>query len=256
MRKKDKTSMGGANERFRTTNWTNILHAQEGDESARKAAIAGLVGAYWKPVYCFLRRKGHSNEEAKDLTQGFFQEIVLGQGLVGEADRAKGRFRNFLLVSLNHYAESVHRADHSLKRRPKEGLVSLEGIELFDEPEPAGGLTPEESFHRDWAAALIGQVLVDVQHQCQTRGEENHWNVFSARVLHPILAGTTPPSLDEVCGQFGIANASRASNMIVTAKRRFQAALTRRVRPLVASDAAVAEEIDNLMAILAQSSAG
>ncbi len=256
MARGDKTSMGGPHERFMTTDWTNILHVREGDANARHEAMGSLIAAYWKPIYCFLRYRGCTNEEAKDLTQGFFQEVVLGRRLVQGADRAKGRFRNFLLISLNHYVTSVHRANTSRKRRPRMGLVPLEGLESFQVPEPSHAFTPEESFHQNWAATLLEQVVADVERQCRSRGEENHWQVFRARVLRPIMDGSPPPSLAELCALYGIAGAARASNMIVTVKRRFRAALRRHVRPLVASEAAVDEEIDDLMAILARGSAG
>jgi RNA polymerase sigma-70 factor (ECF subfamily) len=251
-----KTSLGGPNERFRTTDWTNIRHAQGGDEAERRGAMATLVGGYWKPIYCFLRRRGRSDEEAKDLTQGFFQEVVLGRRWLEEADRAKGRFRSFLMVSLDHYARSVHRAGACRKRRPEKGLVPLEGAESFSVPEPAHRFTPEEAFHRDWAAALLGQVIADVERQCRARGEATHWEMFAARVLRPILDGSAPPPMADLCARLGVARAARASNMIVTVKRRFRSSLENHVRPLVASDAAVAEEIDDLMAILARTSAG
>ena len=35
-----------------------------------------LLRRYWKPVYCYLRHKGYSNENAKDLTQGFFETVA------------------------------------------------------------------------------------------------------------------------------------------------------------------------------------
>lgn len=255
MRPSDRTSMGGPNERFLTTDWTMILRAQTLDEGARRAVMGEFVTRYWKPVYCFLRHKGHANEDAKDLTQGFFEEIVLSRRLVQKADCAKGRFRNFLLRSLEHYAGGVHRARTSKKRRPEGGIIPLDGIESLNVPEPADDVTPAEQFHYSWAATLLEEVVADVERQCLAFDEQTHWAVFHARVLAPIMEGSAPPSVAELCARYGIAGTNRVSNMIVTVKRRFRAALVRHVRPLVASDAEVDAEIRDLMAILSKNRA-
>jgi DNA-directed RNA polymerase specialized sigma24 family protein len=214
-----------------------------------------LVGRYWKPVYCFLRYRGYANEEAKDLTQGFFEKVVLGRGLVQKANRVKGRFRNFLLRSLEHYAGGVRRERASKRRQPEGGIISLEGIELFDAPEPADDVTPEELFHYGWAATLLEGVVRDVERQCRDFHEQTHWEVFCARVLAPITEGSAPPSIAEICARHSIASTAKASNMIVTVKRRFRATLVRHVRPLVASDAEVDAEIRDLLEILSKNRA-
>jgi len=72
MLRADKTTMGGSREMFQTTCWTEIISAKTTDQARQKLIINNLLSRYWKPVYCYLRRKGHSNESAKDLTQGFF----------------------------------------------------------------------------------------------------------------------------------------------------------------------------------------
>jgi len=252
---RDKTSIGGPNEHFLTTDWTCILGAHTLDKDARRAALGSLIAHYWKPVYCYLRRKGHDNEAAKDLTQGFFEEAVLRRGLVQKADRTKGRFRSFLLGSLELYVRHLHRKSVSKKRRPKNALISLDSLDSFDIPELAGSATPEAAFNAVWAATLLEQVLDDVRIQCQARGEGIHWEVFWLRVLAPIMEDTAPPSLPEICGQLHIPNVARASNMIVTVKRRFRAALARHVRPLVGSDSEVDAEIRDLLGILSDNGA-
>ena len=94
--------MGGMGQAFLTTCWSLIGNIQSaGDRN--HALIGVLLEKYWKPAYCFLRSKGYDNEEAKDLTQGFFCEIVLNKNLVQRADQAKGRFRTFLLHALSQY---------------------------------------------------------------------------------------------------------------------------------------------------------
>jgi len=246
----DRTSMGGPRGRFETTDWTGIFRARTQDEDRRRAATEVVCRRYWKPVYCYLRRKGYDNEKAKDLTQGFFADVVLHRELVQKADAARGRFRNFLLASLERYVLNVHRAEATRKRRPDTALLAMEDIDSFDVPDRAWDATPEKAFHHQWAAALLEQVLEEVEQQCLDRGEAAHWQAFRTRVVGPIMEDSLPLPLNEVCERYDIPSPSQASNMIVTVKRRFQATLSRHVRWLVASDADVDEEIDDLFTIL------
>ena len=92
----DKTAMGGVQEAFLTTHWSLVDDIDTSDEQDKNRALVGLLlKRYWKPVYCYLRRKGYGNEQAKDLTQGFFYEVVLGRQLIEKAERSKGRFRSW-----------------------------------------------------------------------------------------------------------------------------------------------------------------
>jgi len=84
----DQTGMGGTRQAFLTTQWSLIEDIQDGKDQD-KALIGFLLRQYWKPVYCYLRCKGYGNEQAKDLTQGFFHEVVLNRDLVGRADQSR-----------------------------------------------------------------------------------------------------------------------------------------------------------------------
>lgn len=248
--------MGGADGRFRTTHWTEILDARTLDDERHREAVGLLLERYWKPVYCYLRRRGYGNEDAKDLTQGFFQEVVLGRDLIGRADRTKGRFRTFLLASLDHYAASVHRAEVRQKRSPEGAVFSFDTTRDDVFPEPADSASPEEAFHHAWAAAVLDHALADARESLEAGGRGSHWQAFKARILEPIYADAPAPSLDDLCRSLGIEDEEKASNMIITAKRAFQAALRRQVRQFVGSDADVEQEIRDLIGILATGGAG
>jgi hypothetical protein len=103
MKRYEHTSMGGSTEEFLTTYWSVIDEIAVDDDTRNQALINELLKKYWKPVYCFLRYKGYENEQAKDLTQGFFQEVVLTRKLIQYADKAKGRFRTLILSALEQY---------------------------------------------------------------------------------------------------------------------------------------------------------
>jgi len=251
----DRTTMGGNREAFLTTEWSVIDQIRSGADASSALLINDLLGKYWKPVYCYLRRKGYDNEQAKDLTQGFFQEMVLGRSLVQQADRSRGRFRTFLLTALQQHLASEHRRQSAQKRTPKGGFLRLEQLELDRMPEAPAHCSPEESFHYAWAAQLLDQLLSEVEAKCRIEEKTLHWEVFRDRVLDPIIGNTDPPSLAEVCQRHGIESPSKASNMIVTVNRRFRAALKRHIRRLVVQDADVDEEFRELIEVFSHGSA-
>ena len=89
-------------ERFRTTQWSVVLAAGRRSSPDARDALATLCQVYWYPLYAYVRRKGHSPNDAQDLTQDFFARL-LEKNIAGKADRTRGRFRSFLLASLNHF---------------------------------------------------------------------------------------------------------------------------------------------------------
>ena len=252
MRHSGRTSIGGKKSGFETTHWSEIEDARTQDDVRRNIVIDSLIKKYWKPIYCYLRRKGYNNEPAKDLTQGFFHEIVLGKDLVRQADEAKGRFRTFLLTALNHYVTSVYRAKVAGKRHPKDGIVSLEEFDEESMHLMARDMGPEDAFTYIWASVLMDSVLAEVKEGCIRDDKTIHWEVFSARVLDPIIAGVEPVAVTDLCRQFGVETKAKISNMVVTVKRRLQTATARRVRQHVGSDEEVEQEIQDLMTILSR----
>jgi RNA polymerase sigma-70 factor (ECF subfamily) len=218
--------------------------------------VGNLMERYWKPVYSYLRHKGCNHERAKDLTQGFFCEIVWKGELFRRADQSKGRFRTLLLTALERYAISTLRKDSAQKRRPAAGLVELKVQELPALPTTRTGATAEDVFYHTWAADLLENVLSDVREECGQTGMRSHWLAFEARVLAPILHNVEPSSLAEICRQHGIEDETRASNMIITVKRRFQAVLRRRLRDLVVSEEEAQDEFREILNILSRQRAG
>ena len=251
MKSDEYTSIGGNQRNFQTTHWTAIEAV--GSDGARDRLLLGnLLQTYWKPVYCYLRRRGYDNEEAKDLTQDFFHEVVLGRELIQGADRAKGRFRTLLLRALDRYLVSMHRKRTARKRIPQDRLISMEDANLNELPKAVGNLSSEEVFHYTWVCELLDRMLEQVEIECRQRGMAMHWDLFHDRVLHPIVTCTEPPSLEELCRKYGVDATTKASNMIFAVKRRFQAAVKRLVRRSVASKAQIDEEMLELLKFLAK----
>jgi hypothetical protein len=88
--------------RFHTTRWSVVLLSAKSQASDCKEAFAALCSVYWYPLYGFIRHRGYSPEDAQDLTQGFFLHLIERKTL-RRVDRAKGKFRSFLLASLQNY---------------------------------------------------------------------------------------------------------------------------------------------------------
>lgn len=252
MKHDDKTDMGGAGEAFLTTHWSIIDSVTSSDDDKNRALIGLLLSKYWKPVYCYLRRKGYDNEQAKDLTQGFFHEVVLGRGLIQKADQSKGRFRSFLLIALNRYLITTRTGQAAQKRIPQNKLVSLDVMDLPELRQAASELTPEDSFNYAWVSALLEQVLGEVEAKCHEDSKTVHWHVFHDRVLHPIMEKTEPPSMKDICRKYAVASEAQASNMMVTVKRRFHTALRTHLRSLVVSEDQVDDELAEIMRFLPQ----
>jgi DNA-directed RNA polymerase specialized sigma24 family protein len=241
--------MGGLRETFLTTHWSLIEGVQK-QQGPDHALIGLLLARYWKPVYCYLRRKGFGNEQAKDLTQGFFHEVVLNRHLVERADPAKGSFRSLLLHTLRQYVIDERRKETALRQIPKEKLVSLDLADPPELPEAAQPLDPEQAFNYAWKADLLERVLREVKESYVDRGMETHWRLFHNRVLQPVLQDCRPLSLKEICTEHGIESEARASHMLDTVKRRFHEVLRRHVRQTVASNEDVEEELGEIIKFL------
>jgi DNA-directed RNA polymerase specialized sigma24 family protein len=141
---RDSQTRGGDNAQFNTTHWTVLLQAREGLSPAAEEARARLCREYWYPLYAFIRRQGHSPEEAQDLTQGYFAHLLETHALA-TVDRSKGRFRSFLLASLRHFLGNCRVHAAAQKRGGGCILMSLDGASA----EARYGLEPVESASPD-----------------------------------------------------------------------------------------------------------
>src|SRR5258706_5528756 len=100
---------------FVTTHWSVVWSAAHSDTPLALHALERLCQTYWYPLYAYVRRQGHSPHDAEDLTQGFFARL-LEKKYVGDADRARGKFRSFLLTALKHFMANEWDRQHAVKR--------------------------------------------------------------------------------------------------------------------------------------------
>jgi len=248
----NQTDMGGSREAFLTTQWS-LIENIKADQDRDKILIDFLLRQYWKPVYCYLRKKGCDNERAKDLTQDFFHEVVLNRDMVGRADRTRGRFRSFLLFALNEYLTKKNIKERAHKRLRKGKLVSLEIAEAPTLPQSVERASAEESYHYAWLSTLLERVIAEVRAECYREGMETHYVLFHQRIVKPIMSGQSPKSLTDLSQKHGVKDAKKASNMIVTVKRRFRTALMQHVRRTLLSGDQASEEMEELLQYLPKS---
>jgi RNA polymerase sigma-70 factor (ECF subfamily) len=175
-------------DRFSTTRWSLVLAASSGSSTTAREALSMLCTAYWYPLYVFLRRRGHAPQDAEDLTQGFFA-VFLERGAIHSADPGRGRFRSFLLTSLQHYVINEHHRGTALKRG---GASVYYGLELETAEgryaiEPRDEETPERAFDRRWALTLLDRVFTRCKKEYELAGKAR---LFAS--LSPLLTeGTT-----------------------------------------------------------------
>jgi RNA polymerase sigma-70 factor (ECF subfamily) len=218
----DITSMGGERCGFITTSWRDLRKIKSNDKELKRFIVGNLLGQYWKPVYCYIRHKGYDNNVAKDLTQKFFHEIVLEGELAEKADESKGRFRTFLLRCLDHFLANEYQRRMARKRMPAGSLIQFSQFDADEAIIVDDTDSPEAAFHRAWVHQIIEEVLTRLEDGCLANGQKKHWEAFRRRILLPIMYDEPVPSLHELCSELSIGDESRASNMIITVKRRFR----------------------------------
>jgi DNA-directed RNA polymerase specialized sigma24 family protein len=245
MDRHDYTDMGGTGYAFLTTQWSLIDCLQSGSDKDN-ALISTLLKQYWKPVYCYLRRKGCDSEQAKDLTQGFFHEVVLNRSLLQRADQSKGRFRAFLQHALDQYLINERTRERTQKRSPKGGLIPFDVTDVVVMPQTVSSMTPEAYYNYAWVSELLERVLAEVKTDCHADGLDLHWTVFHEKLVQPILEDTSPPSAKELCRKHGIDGEKKVANMLVTIKRRFETTIRKHVRNTVADEDDVDDEVQEL----------
>jgi DNA-directed RNA polymerase specialized sigma24 family protein len=248
----DKTTMGGANSHFKTTQWSRILKAKTKNEIRRRMILNNLTETYWKPVYCYLRSKGFDNDDAKDITQDFFTEIVLGRDLIQKADRSKGQFRTFLLVSLERYVVSTLRYEGRIRRGGHANVIHMEAPDLANLDISGSAPDPTHAFCYAWVSTFLDQVLAEIKEEYCSTQRAGHWEIFRLKILAPIFENTRAPSYKEICEKHNITDEAKVANMVVTVKRRFRSVLRRNLRDLAGSDEEADEEFAEILRILSQ----
>ena len=226
-------------DRFPSTHWSLVGGAGGPDGTSRNAALAALLNRYLPPMKVYLMRKRRlSADEADDLLQGFVGEKVLDRDFVAAADEKRGRFRSFLLTSLDHFLID------QVRRRKAPAAPAAP-----DQPEPAAPQGPDP-FDVEWARQVINEALRRTEDECRAGGRADVWAMFDRRVVGPTLLDRPAPSYEQLVEEIGFASPTQASNCLVTGKRMFARNLRDVVTEYAGEDANVEAELRDLMSIL------
>lgn len=154
---------------MKTTRWTLVRDARNHDSSVAAKALDELCHAYWYPLYAYICRKGYSPEDAKDLTQEFFAHLIEVH-LVQHADQARGRFRAFLLSSLDNFLRNEWHKRKAAKRGGRCFFVSWDELQAEERytKEPCSELSPEKLYERRWADTLFERARAALASGIQT----------------------------------------------------------------------------------------
>jgi RNA polymerase sigma factor (sigma-70 family) len=244
--KDDQSSPGGGVNRFQTTRWDVVLHSAQSETAGCKEALADLCKLYWYPLYAFIRHRGYSPEDAQDLVQGFFLHLIEYKTL-SRVDRSKGKFRSFLLASLQNYLANEADRARCLKRGGKVEFVYIDLEETEDryELEPGEELTPEKIFDARWAMALLGEAMNRLSREYTDQGKATTFQALRA-FLDPINTKSLP-SYEEVAARLEVSVGS-----LKTQIHRLRKQYTTIVREEISRTVSDASDVDTEIHALCQ----
>ncbi|HEV8383885.1 MAG TPA: hypothetical protein VGQ11_03360 [Candidatus Acidoferrales bacterium] len=156
---------------FTTTHWS-VVHSARGSSPQAAAALEALCRTYWPPLYTYIRRRGHDLHDAQDLTQAFIAHL-LTQDFLADVCREKGKFRSFLLASLNIFLVNEHRRSSARKRGGGLGFVPLDATDAEEwlRAEPVVTETAEDIFDRRWALTLLERAFARARGEFEAAGK-------------------------------------------------------------------------------------
>jgi DNA-directed RNA polymerase specialized sigma24 family protein len=234
---------GGSRE-FTTTHWSVVLAAGDPQSPASAQALETLCRAYWYPLYAFVRCRGYGPEDAQDFTQDFLARLLSTHSL-NAVHPAKGRFRSFLLASLNHFLANEWDKAHTLKRGSGRRLISLEAAEMRYQAEAVVGLSADRIFERQWALTLLAQVTAQLREDYHRAGKGPLFDVIQI-----YLTGEKGlPPYRETAGSLGC-SLEALKKAIERLRRRYGELLREEIAHTVSTPDEVDEEIHYLRTIL------
>lgn len=231
---------------FATTHWSVVLAAGQGDSPGTDEALEKLCRTYWYPLYVFVRRSGHTQHDAEDLTQEFFARLLDKQYL-SAVDRSKGKFRSFLLAAFQHFASNQRRDARAQKRGGHCTFISLndEAAEQDYLRSAPADLSADKLFDRQWAMTLLDQVVGRLREEFVAAGKAAQFEELKNFLTGDKQAG----AYAELAARLHTTEA--ALKMAVSRMRqRYGELLRAEIANTVSSPAEVEDELRALFAVL------
>ena len=230
---------------FTTTRWSVVLEAQ-GESPAAQEALEKLCRTYWRPIFAFLRRQGLRPDEAEDITQGFFAELLERRSL-DAVRKEKGRLRSFLLGGLKYFLANEGRRAMAIKRGKGQRLIPLDELQAGDriEIETADPMTAEMIYERRWALTVLERVLSRLKDEYLAA--DNAALFDSLKELLPDEPGS--PSQAAIAARLGMSeNALRQA--FYRFRQRYQSLLRDEIANTVATPGDIEDELRHLITVL------
>jgi RNA polymerase sigma-70 factor (ECF subfamily) len=233
-------------QRFATTHWSVVLAAQDPGSPDAAEALETLCQTYWGTIYVYARHRGHSPDDAADLTQGFFAHF-LDRHLVDHADRNRGGFRSFLLRTFNHFQVDEWRRAHAEKRGGAHPVLSINADEFEAKygRELSTDLTPEKVFERRWAIALFDRALTRLDEECVAAGKARQFDLLKEF----LSSASSKGAYAAAAGQLGLPLEAVAVQ-VHRLRRRYGKLVREEVAHTVAGPEDVDEELHHLLDVL------
>jgi DNA-directed RNA polymerase specialized sigma24 family protein len=235
-----------AGAQFTTTHWTVVMAAGNEASPLAAEALEKLCRMYWYPLYAYIRRQGRSPHDAEDLTQGFFASF-LKKNSFGTVTREQGRFRSFLLASLNHYLSNERDRLNAAKRGGGTQLVSWDATSAEERYrlEPMADLTPEKDFDRNWAFAVMEQALNRLHDEFENAGKARQFEALKVFLTQE----TTDGAYDAIAAGWNLPAGSVAV-AVHRLRQRYRDLVLEEVADTVATPSDIEDEMRALFAAL------
>lgn len=236
---------------FGTTNWSLVAGLRADDGQLRRRTAEWVTATYWPAVYACARHMTESREDACDLTQGFFADVVLGRGLLEPAVEERGRLRSLIRAALRRYA-----VDNWRRQKARGAAQTLHLHDLDREDQMLNGVSADDEFDRRWALSVLERALSLCEWHYREAKRDAHWTLFERRVVHPALRGLEAPSMTSLAAQLGFETQQQASAALQTVKRKLAVTLRQAVAETVEERSETEEERRYLLALLGMDGEG
>jgi RNA polymerase sigma factor (sigma-70 family) len=241
------TDIGGPLHKFPVTNHSAIAAARSDDQLVRRRAFDTILASYWKPAYKYIRFKWQAdNEDAKDLTQGFFANAFEKNHFAGY-DAAKASFQTFLRTCLDSFVSNERKAGRRLKRGGDVDHYQLDFVAAEAElaaHTSESALSPEDYFHREWVRWMFTMAVDALRRSCDEAGRMVHFQLFERYDLRD----DADVSYASLAREFGLEPAT-VNNYLAAARREFRKIVLEKLREITATDEEFRTEARSLLGI-------
>jgi DNA-directed RNA polymerase specialized sigma24 family protein len=240
------TDIGGPLHKFPVTNHSAIVNARSDDQLVRHRAFDTILARYWKPAYKYIRLKWHAdNEDAKDLTQGFFAH-AFEKNYFANYDARKASFQTYLRTCLDGFVANERKAGARLKRGGDMDHYQLDFAAAEDEllsHATSSNLSPEDYFHREWVRWMFTLSVETFRQHCEELGRPVHFQLFERYDL-----SDDKVSYASLAEEFGL-DTTTVNNYLAAARRDFRRIVLAKLREITATDEEFRAEARSLLGV-------